>query len=81
MCPILSLHLRHSQKADRILAKHNSHIYLRNNDGAAFVVRAGREFELRGNNSLGETITATPAVSGRSLIDRTDSHLYRLGDE
>ena len=57
------------------------HIYLSNNDGTTFVVRAGREFELLGENSLGERITASPAVSGRSLIYRTDSHLYCLGVE
>jgi outer membrane protein assembly factor BamB len=51
-------------------------IYLSNNDGDTFVVKAGREFELLATNSLGERITASPAVSGSDLFYRTDSHVY-----
>lgn len=51
-------------------------IYLSNNDGDTFVVKAGREFELLAANSLGERITASPAISGDRLYYRTDSHLY-----
>ena len=51
-------------------------IYLSNNDGTTFVVKAGREFELLGTNNLGERITASPVVSGNELFYRTDSHLY-----
>jgi outer membrane protein assembly factor BamB len=55
-------------------------IYLSNNEGETFVVKAGREFELLGTNSLGERITASPAVSGNDLFYRTDSHLYCIGN-
>ncbi len=55
-------------------------IYVSNNDGTTFVVRAGTKFELLATNELGERITATPAISGNDLIYRTDSHLYRIGD-
>ena len=51
-------------------------IYVSNNDGKTFVVRAGAPFELLETNDLGERITASPAVSGNDLIYRTDSHLY-----
>jgi outer membrane protein assembly factor BamB len=51
-------------------------IYLANNDGTIFVVKAGEAFELLETNSLGERITASPAVSGKSVFYRTDSHLY-----
>ncbi len=54
-------------------------IYLSNNEGSTFVVRAGREFELVARNELGERITASPAISGDQLIYRTDSHLYCIG--
>ncbi|MEQ8791269.1 MAG: PQQ-binding-like beta-propeller repeat protein [Pirellulaceae bacterium] len=54
-------------------------IYLSNNDGQTFVVRAGRQFELLATNDLGERITATPAITGEALLYRTDSHLYLLG--
>lgn len=54
-------------------------IYLSNNDGKTFVVRAGATFELLATNDLGERITASPAISGDDLIYRTDSHLFRIG--
>lgn len=54
-------------------------IYLSNNDGTTFVVRAGTKFELLATNELGERITASPAISGHDLIYRTDSHLYVIG--
>lgn len=54
-------------------------VYLSNNDGETFVVKAGRTFELLATNSLGERITASPAISGDELFYRTDSHLYCVG--
>ncbi len=56
-------------------------IYVSNNDGTTFVVRAGPTFELLAQNELGERITASPAISGHELIYRTDSHLYCIGTE
>ena len=55
-------------------------IYLSNNMGTTFVVKAGREFELLGTNSLGERITASPAIAGDELFYRTDSHLYCIAE-
>lgn len=55
-------------------------IYLSNNDGTTFVVKAGTKFELLATNELGERITASPAISGDDLIYRTDSHLYCIGE-
>ena len=57
----------------------DGHIYMSNNDGKTFVVRAGTTFELLAQNELGERITASPAISGDELIYRTDSHLYCIG--
>jgi outer membrane protein assembly factor BamB len=54
-------------------------IYVSDNAGTTFVVKAGKQFELLATNPLGERITASPAVSGNDLIYRTDSHLYCLG--
>jgi outer membrane protein assembly factor BamB len=54
-------------------------IYLSNNDGTTFVVRAGAKFDLIATNQLGERITASPAITGDELIYRTDSHLYFIG--
>jgi outer membrane protein assembly factor BamB len=57
----------------------NGRIYLSNNDGTTFVVKAGKQFALLARNELGERITASPAISGNELIYRTDSHLYCIG--
>ena len=51
-------------------------IFVSDNEGNTFVVKAGRQFELLSTNSLGERITASPAVSGNDLFIRTDSHVY-----
>lgn len=51
-------------------------IYLSNNDGRTFVIAAGRKFKLLATNELGERITASPAVVSKTIIYRTDSHLY-----
>jgi outer membrane protein assembly factor BamB len=57
----------------------DGHIYLSDNDGKTFVVKAGREFKLMATNHLGERISASPAITGNWLIYRTDSHLYCIG--
>ncbi len=54
-------------------------IYVSNNDGQTFVVKAGSEFKLLATNDLGERITASPAITGNALLYRTDSHLYLIG--
>jgi outer membrane protein assembly factor BamB len=54
-------------------------LYLSNNAGTTFVVKAGKAFALLSTNQLGERITASPAISGSELIYRTDSHLYCIG--
>jgi outer membrane protein assembly factor BamB len=50
-------------------------LYLASEDGTVFVVRAGRTFELLASNAVGDVIMATPAVSGRHLLVRTQHHL------
>jgi outer membrane protein assembly factor BamB len=54
-------------------------VFLSDNEGKTFVVKAGKEFQLLATNSLGERITASPAISGDCLIYRTDSHLCCIG--
>jgi outer membrane protein assembly factor BamB len=54
-------------------------IYVSNNDGKTFVVAAGQKFKLLATNELGERITASPAVVSKTIIYRTDSHLYCIG--
>lgn len=58
----------------------NGNVYLSDNEGKTFVVKAGREFKLLETNSLEGRISASPAITGKSLIYRTDSHLYCIGE-
>ena len=47
-------------------------------DGVTFVIQAGPEYRLLGQNSLDEMTLATPAIAGGSLFIRTASRLYRI---
>jgi outer membrane protein assembly factor BamB len=57
----------------------NGHVYVSNNAGTTFVLKAGPEFEVVATNDLGERITASPAITGGAMIYRTDSRLYCIG--
>jgi outer membrane protein assembly factor BamB len=54
-------------------------LYLTSEDGDIFVVRAGRTFELLATNHMGETLMATPAISGNMLIVKTQTQLVGIG--
>jgi outer membrane protein assembly factor BamB len=56
-------------------------IYLSDIEGSTYVVKAGRDFELLATNSLGERITASPAISGNELFYRTDSRVYCVKED
>ena len=58
---------------------YNGKIFCLSEDGDTFVIEAGPEFKLIGKNSLDEMCMATPAISKGSLIVRTASQLYRIG--
>jgi outer membrane protein assembly factor BamB len=53
-------------------------IYVGNRDGATFVIKPGKTYELLATNQLDGRIFATPAAVDRSLYLRTDTALYRL---
>ena len=59
----------------------DGHIFLSDNDGKTFVVKAGKVFKVLETNQLGERISASPAITGNRLIYRTDSHLYCIGEK
>jgi outer membrane protein assembly factor BamB len=59
----------------------DGHVFVSDNDGKTFVVKAGRAFQLLATNPLGERISASPAITGDWLIYRTDSHLYCIGEK
>jgi outer membrane protein assembly factor BamB len=53
-------------------------LYCFSQEGLTRVLKPGRTFERLAENRLEGTVVATPAVAGRSLFYRTDTHLYRL---
>ncbi|MEW6745067.1 MAG: PQQ-binding-like beta-propeller repeat protein [Planctomycetota bacterium] len=56
-------------------------VYLTSEDGDVFVVKAGAEYELLAENSMGEVCMATPAISEGWLFFRTKSHLVAIASE
>jgi outer membrane protein assembly factor BamB len=57
---------------------YNGSVFCMNEEGRAFVIRAGDKFELLGSNDLGEMTLATPALIRDRLILRTQTHLYSI---
>jgi outer membrane protein assembly factor BamB len=53
-------------------------IFVLNEEGDTFVIKAGDEFEFVGVNSLDEFSMATPAIAGDRLLIRTQSKLYSI---
>jgi outer membrane protein assembly factor BamB len=53
-------------------------VYFFGREGKTIVVKPGPAFEALAENKLEGTVIATPAVAGKSLYLRTDTHLYRL---
>lgn len=55
-------------------------LFFLSEDGDTFVVQAGPEFKVLGRNALGEMCMATPATLRGSIIIRTLTKLYRIGE-
>ena len=53
-------------------------IYCFSQQGKTTVVAPDRTLRILATNELDGTFRASPAVSGRSLILRTETHLYRI---
>jgi outer membrane protein assembly factor BamB len=58
----------------------NGRIFCLSEDGDTFVIQAGPEFKVLGRNKLDEMCMATPAALRGSLLIRTMSKLYRIGE-
>jgi len=54
-------------------------IYLTARKGIVTVVKAGREFEILASNELGESISASPAISNGRIYIRSFDALYAIG--
>ena len=55
-------------------------IFALSEDGETFVIRAGPDFEVLHTNRLDEFTMASPAIVDSSLLIRTYSALYRIGN-
>jgi outer membrane protein assembly factor BamB len=53
-------------------------VYLFDHDGATTVLKADREYTELAKNRLDDGCMASPAVTGKALILRTRSALYRV---
>ena len=54
-------------------------IYFSNKEGTVFVLKAGPEFEILAENHFPAGFNASPAFAGDTLILRSFTHLYRIG--
>jgi outer membrane protein assembly factor BamB len=54
-------------------------VYYTSEDGSVFVVKAGPVFEQLGENVLGETAMATPAISEGTMFWRTRTRIVAVG--
>jgi outer membrane protein assembly factor BamB len=53
-------------------------VYITNEDGETFVVKAGREFEVLSKNTLGEIVLSTPAFADKVLYIRTTANVVAI---
>ncbi|MCH2126799.1 MAG: PQQ-binding-like beta-propeller repeat protein [Pirellulaceae bacterium] len=54
-------------------------IYVTSESGTVFTIKAGPNYELINENSLGEICLATPAIANQQLLFRTQHHLVSIG--
>jgi outer membrane protein assembly factor BamB len=55
-------------------------IYVSNEEGQTFVIKAGPQFELLGTNELGELVLSTPAISDSVLYVRTSASVLAIAE-
>lgn len=56
-------------------------VYVAGQDGKTAVIQSGPQFKLLATNSLEESFTASPAIAGRELFLRGQSHLYCIAHD
>ena len=60
---------------------YNGKLFAMSEDGTTYVIQAGPEFKVLGQNVLDEFTMASPAIDRDSLIIRTAGSLYRISSE
>jgi outer membrane protein assembly factor BamB len=58
----------------------DGHLLLTSEEGNTYVVKAGPEFEIVGQNPLDEPVGASAAVAGGTIYIRGQKHLFAIGD-
>jgi outer membrane protein assembly factor BamB len=61
------------------LVASDGRLYAAAEGGEVIVLKAGRTFEVLARNDMGETLMATPAISGGTLFIRGAGHVYAIG--
>lgn len=69
--------LGNHHSASPVLA--DGHIYLSDDDGITYVLKAGPTFELVARNELGDECYASPAISRGQIFLRTNKYLWCVG--
>jgi len=57
----------------------NGLVYMPNDDGVITVIKPGPKFEKVAQNSIGERMNASPAISNGKIFLRGDQHLFCIG--
>ncbi len=65
------------QYSSSVLA--NGLVYMPNDEGIITVIKPGAEFEMIAQNSIGEKMNASPAISNGKIYLRGDKHIYCIG--
>jgi outer membrane protein assembly factor BamB len=66
----------HRHRASPVYA--DGKVYLTARNGTVSVIKAGRQFELLGQNELSEELAASPAIADGTLYLRSFSALYAI---
>ncbi len=67
------------QYSSSVLA--NDLVYMPNDDGVITVIKPGNEFNMIAQNSIGEKMNASPAISNGRIFLRGYKHIYCIGAE
>jgi outer membrane protein assembly factor BamB len=72
----------------RMTAKYNSspvyaggNIYFTSVNGETTVLKEGRKLDIVSRNKLAGEVYATPAITGNTILIRTSSNLYSIGQK
>jgi outer membrane protein assembly factor BamB len=59
----------------------NGLVYMPNDEGIITVIKPGPQFEKVAQNSIGEKMNASPAISNGKIYLRGDEHIFCIGEK